>query len=494
MAKDDRSNEFFKHLEQSSPPPQPRKLRSAGTENHLPASAASRPVPEKRGPGLSPGMPVIERPVTGENSALRPRSGVVLTPSGVKRVDEDTPAPVQEPEPEPVQEDVSEGAESRAKNDGADVVWEEYAATDFPALPAEDLGVKTKMTDSGRVVPVAVRADLTEEALKGKSVKGKHGAGRAPKPVKSAAKATTPPRSWMGKIGHSLRARLLGAKPAEEDDQEIDEWTEQQLEDETKGFARSGSKKGSKSTRKSTPLTILRNFVIEVCKLILLVLLLRAYVLQVSEVNGPSMDSTLSGGDSSKSQGADRLVVERVTAHLANVDEKWTGWLPDFMHPRFQRGDIVVVRSPENPGSELVKRLIALPGDVLKFEDEKLFLKYGGQGEFHEVDESYLDPGLVSSDGKKRKSYESGSLDSIFDNGKEITVPDKRIFVMGDNRRHSNDSRRWLEIEVGKSETAYGGADQKLAGHNRLWLHLSSIEGRVIFRIYPFDRVWPPVK
>jgi signal peptidase I len=358
--------------------------------------------------------------------------------------------------------------------------------------------VKTKTTDSGRVVPVAVRSDLTEEALKGKSIKDKPGAnrgGRAPKPAKAGAeKKAEAPRSWMGKIGNSLRMKLLGRK-VEEEDAEIDEWTEGQLDEETKGFARSGSQKG-KGKRKSTPLVMLKNLFVEVVKLILLVLLLRAYVLQVSEVNGPSMEPTLLGGAETQADGtkdpSDRLVVERVTAHLANLDARWTDWLPEAIHPRFHRGDIIVVRSPENPGSELVKRLIALPGDVIKFDKGKLFIKYEGKGEFQEVDESYLDPKLVSGDSKTKKAYEPGSLPDVLEEGRELTVPDQRIMVMGDNRPHSNDSRKWLEIEVGKAEAKYGGADQNLSGHNRLWLHISSIEGRVLFRIFPLNRIGRP--
>lgn len=490
MSRDTGSNDFFKHLEQPAQAPQPRKLR-APNDATRPVAPVGKATDKTRGPGLSPGIPVIERPGAGAAPEARPRSGVVLTPGGILRTDEvpQAPPPVpEEAEPE------DELAESRKNTTDAEHVgWEEYAATDFPALPAEDLGVKTKMTDSGRVVPVAVRADLTDEALKGKSIKDRGGAGkagRAPRSAKAPAAKTTAPRSWMGKIGHSLRMKLMGGTVVEEDE-EIDEWTEQQLEEETKGFARSGSLKDKKSKRKASPMTMVKNLVVEVIKLVLLVLLLRAYVLQVSEVNGPSMEPTLKGG-AEDPQGAkdpsDRLVVERVTAHLANLDGRWTNWLPEFMHPRFARGDIIVVRSPENPGSELVKRLIALPGDVIKLDKGKLWIKIDGQGEFKEVDEHYLG----EQDGKPRKSYDSGPLPDVLEEGRELTVPDQRIFVMGDNRSHSNDSRKWLDIEVGKSEAKYGGSPQNLSGHNKLWLHMSSIEGRVLFRIYPFDRLGKP--
>ncbi|XP_022695476.1 mitochondrial inner membrane protease subunit 1-like isoform X2 [Varroa jacobsoni] len=55
----------------------------------------------------------------------------------------------------------------------------------------------------------------------------------------------------------------------------------------------------------------------------------------------PSMEPTIQSGD--------MIVVERITAHTRN----------------FQRGDIVVCRSPTDPDSLLCKRVVGLPGDIL---------------------------------------------------------------------------------------------------------------------------------
>ncbi|MCC6575671.1 MAG: signal peptidase I [Planctomycetes bacterium] len=557
-------NDYFKHLDQpAAQPPAPRPRTPLPASQKLPEQsdygsvpdpfgdasgeqpAAPKRPPSRATPGLSPGIPRLR---DAEPPPPPPRSGVVLTPSGLRRRDgkpvtAEVPAAPEEPPMEEVsaeepaemadqndlvepsaepEQEQDQYAASRAKNENKDDVgWEEYAADEgaFPAVEAEELGVKTKTTDSGRIVPVAIRSDLTPEALKGKSIKG---GGKHPRPAKKRKGdedegdegPKAPPKSWMGRIGQSLRMKFFGGKlvvegEEEQEDEVVEE--EPQLESgHLRGFAASGSGAGkpakkvlrARHSAKRTSgiaksgsevdegagkgaLSIIKTFAVEVVKIVLLVMLLRAYVLQVSEVKGPSMEPTMVQND--------RLVVERVTALIENSgskDDKGnpTGLkylLPEFLRPRFNRGDMVVVRSPEDPGSELVKRLIALPGDTIKFTDGKLWIKPAGEPHFREYPEPYLDPKHTGEDNGKPISSSATRLPTILRDGKELLVPEDRIFVMGDNRPHSNDSRSWLDIEVGKTEPA---------GIGKLWLHMRSIEGRVLFRIYPFDRVWPPIK
>lgn len=506
MTPDERSNDFFGHLDQPAVPT-PRRLKRPTEDDFnsvpdpfgegpaTPGTGTARPAPRPpsgqfKGPGLSPGIPRVNQPPSREV----PRSGVVLTPGGVKRVDEPParpaprPQPAPEPEPEPDVIDAG-GAEegdqfhdqSRQRNDQDDVSWEEYAADHFPAMAAEEFGVKTKTTDSGRVVPVAVRADLTDEALKGKSVKDKGRPHRPTARVKDGAKAA--PRSFMQRIGDSLRMR----RPKLDQEAADDAAEETAPAGATKGFARSGSQQGKGKGRRKSPLQIAWGVVVEAAKIFMLVLLLRAYVVQVSQVQGPSMEPTLQGGDVSKGEGADRLVVERITPLFAGQkDDSWVRFVPDFLRPQFKHGDIVVVRSPEDPGSELVKRLIGLPGDTLKFEGGRLYRKPAGADQYQLVDESYIGAeDLKNPDGSFRSYGSAGDLGTFLKEGDELTVPPQRLFLLGDNRTRSNDSRRWLQIDVNVSDPP---------GVDRLWVHKSNVEGVVLFRIFPFDRIWPPVK
>ncbi|MHC4840597.1 MAG: S26 family signal peptidase, partial [Planctomycetota bacterium] len=279
------------------------------------------------GPGLSPGVPMAKQ----KNQADLPRSqsGIVLTPSGVQRVGNEAATPKRPASkldiPKAPDETDDFYEKSREANDEDDVSWEEYAADDFPAMAAMDFGVKTKTTDSGRVVPVAVRSDLTDDALKGKSV-GNKGTKHKPLPSPKGEKKKSAPKSFFGKVSDSLRLTKVDSSSTDA------------------GFAKSGS---LPTKKKRTPLGMVWLVTSEIGKILILVLVLRAYVVQVSKVRGPSMQGTL--------QEEERLIVERVTPMMFNnKDEVWFKWLPDSLVPEPERGDIVVLRSPEDPGSVLV--------------------------------------------------------------------------------------------------------------------------------------------
>ncbi|MEA4814715.1 MAG: signal peptidase I [Oscillospiraceae bacterium] len=90
--------------------------------------------------------------------------------------------------------------------------------------------------------------------------------------------------------------------------------------------------------------------------------------------------------------------------------------------PTPERGDIIMFKS-EELGKVLVKRVIGLPGDTVYFQDGYVYVN----GE--QLDESYL-PGTEGSTWPQNN-------DDTFE------VPDGCVFVMGDNRTDSYDSRFW---------------------------------------------------
>ena len=115
-----------------------------------------------------------------------------------------------------------------------------------------------------------------------------------------------------------------------------------------------------------------------------------------------------------------------------------------------KRGDVVVFRWPGDRSQAWVKRVIGLPGDRIQMRQGELFindhpasLKADGLGEAEddnggsETARRYIEtlPGGVSH--QIFKLYDNGRLD----NTPEVTVPSGRLFVMGDNRDNSADSR-----------------------------------------------------
>lgn len=98
-----------------------------------------------------------------------------------------------------------------------------------------------------------------------------------------------------------------------------------------------------------------------------------------------------------------------------------------------QRGDVIVFRYPKDPSLDYIKRVVGVPGDVLYMKD-KVFYRNG-----EAVQEPYIrfaQPDLIIP---RRDTWE-----------KELTVPEDKYFVMGDNRDDSQDSRFWGFVDRSK--------------------------------------------
>ncbi len=123
---------------------------------------------------------------------------------------------------------------------------------------------------------------------------------------------------------------------------------------------------------------------------VIIALALRFFVFEFIHVDGPSMQPTL--------MDEEYVFMEKVTY-----------W---FSPP--QRGDIVICHFP-NSSESYVKRIIGVGGDTLRIEDGVLYIN-----------------GAANTD------YFSGRMNADMD---LITVPEGHVFVMGDNRNNSTDSR-----------------------------------------------------
>lgn len=94
-----------------------------------------------------------------------------------------------------------------------------------------------------------------------------------------------------------------------------------------------------------------------------------------------------------------------------------------------QRGDVVVFQPPVSDSDEFIKRVIGLPGERVMVKNGRVYIN----GQL--LDESKYLSGDV---------YTSGG--DFLAEGVEYTVKPGELFVMGDNREHSSDSRSWGPI------------------------------------------------
>ncbi|MDR3563833.1 MAG: signal peptidase I [Negativicutes bacterium] len=136
----------------------------------------------------------------------------------------------------------------------------------------------------------------------------------------------------------------------------------------------------------------IKDWVISILIAVVLAFFIRYFIVELYMVEGPSMRPTLLNGE--------RLVVNK--------------FIYRFKTP--ERGDVLVFRFPKDPSRDFIKRVIAIPGDTIEIKDSRVFLNGQLQNEPYILERSRIPFPLK-------------------------TVPEGHIFVMGDNRNNSEDSR-----------------------------------------------------
>lgn len=129
--------------------------------------------------------------------------------------------------------------------------------------------------------------------------------------------------------------------------------------------------------------------------------LIYLFIAQFHKVSGESMIPTF--------HDKDFIITEKVSYRFNNP----------------QRGDIIVLKNPNNESEDFIKRIIALPGDEIKLQGG--FVYINGQL----LQEPYLPLNT------------STPPQSFLSEGEVVKAGENQYFVFGDNRSHSSDSREW---------------------------------------------------
>ena len=154
---------------------------------------------------------------------------------------------------------------------------------------------------------------------------------------------------------------------------------------------------------------------------LVLTLFLRAFVIQAFRIPSESMLDTLLVGD------------------FLFVNKFEYGPKLPFTHIRFpgirkpKTGDVIVFQYPQDPSKDYIKRCIATGGQTLEIRDKKVFVDGRALVEPYVV---HIDPTVRSAGYDYRDNYPSR------------TIPPAELFMMGDNRDNSNDSRFWGTVAM----------------------------------------------
>jgi len=183
---------------------------------------------------------------------------------------------------------------------------------------------------------------------------------------------------------------------------------------------------------------------------VLLALFIRAFVVQAFKIPSGSMKDTLLIGD--------QLLVNKF---IYGVKLPFTN-LTVIPVKNPQRGEIIVFKYPEDPGKDFIKRVVALGGDTVEIRNKELYVNGLKQSSEHAV---HVDPRVFPREFQPR------------DNFGPITVPKGKLFVMGDNRDESNDSRYWGYVDIaavrGRAILIYWSWDSQ--GFNVRWNRLGQL-------------------
>ena len=211
---------------------------------------------------------------------------------------------------------------------------------------------------------------------------------------------------------------------------------------------------------------------------LIIAVIIRSFLIQPFYIPSSSMEPNLLVGD--------RIFVTKYTYGYSKHSFPFS---PPIFKGRImsnnpKRGDVVVFKTPADNRTDYIKRLIGLPGDIIKFKDANLYLNNG------EIIKSKIPK--INKTFCGRKEIDVTFFEEILPNGKKYNtvylknftlqntdtfkVPENHYFFLGDNRDCSKDSRFLSSVGyvhqdnlVGKARFIFFSSDRSIGSIFSFW-------------------------
>lgn len=192
----------------------------------------------------------------------------------------------------------------------------------------------------------------------------------------------------------------------------------------------------------------IRDYIQAIGVAVLAALILRAFVIQAFRIPSGSMKDTLLIGDF--------LLVNKFIYGARTPRRIWgtdieipSFKMPAIRHPK--HGDIVIFKYPKNEKLDYIKRCVGLPGDTIVVKNNTVYVNGEPEGtetfikrEFDREEYRYVNYyRITKKNGKQYTIRKYADAHSPKSNFGPVVVPSDHLFMMGDNRDNSADSRYW---------------------------------------------------